>query len=101
MMSRFAEARQGKGLRQPRTVRQAFLLISAAAVAYSGAFYPCPDVVHGAVKQSRVSRAKNASINEEPIRVRSTHGESGREAEERMVWAVRFVIGIAEGSAHE
>jgi hypothetical protein len=101
MMSRFSQAVQGRGARLPKTVKPAFLLISAAAVAYSSAFYPCPDVVHGAVKQSRVCRAKIASINEEPIRVRRTHGESGREAQERMVWAVRFLIGIAEGSAHE
>ena len=40
MMSRFAQAARGKGPRHPRTVSPAFLLISAAAVAYSGYFYP-------------------------------------------------------------
>jgi hypothetical protein len=35
--------------------------------------------------------------SQERITVKRVRGESGKEADARMLWAVRFLIGIAEG----
>ena len=117
---RFHQARQGRAagnstvsrFHAPRASRAAVCVIGAG-IAYSHFFYPVPQKPLNTERYSRVSRGSIAHekplnlisgpsvtvINEAPIRVRTVRGESGEEAEARMLWAVRFLMGIANGAA--
>src|SRR5215471_15114653 len=108
---RFAQALQGKGPRHPKAVRPAFLLLGAA-VAYSTAFYPRPDLVQTAavaysgyfypqVRPGPVRAAQTVTpiwrVAEETITVKAIRGQEGPNAEARFLWAVRYLLAIANG----
>jgi hypothetical protein len=76
-------------------------LISAAAVAHSAYFYSMvrsPVRTMPAENLTPIPRMVMVKAHsQERITVKRVRGESGKEAEARMLWAVRFLIGIAEG----
>ena|SRR6516162_3950582 len=97
METRFARALQGRGPRLPR-VGRAVLCGSVIAVGIAQIFYPPAvrtDLAQTAVVVER-ARDRIAVINEAPIRVK-LQGEDGPEAEGRFLWAVRYLMAIAQG----
>jgi hypothetical protein len=93
---RFNQPGHGKGPRLPRTGRAALWgSLIGVGIAYSQIFYP--SMQGGAAVDP--GRGRVAVIDGAPIRVRTMRGESGAEAEARMLWAVRYLMGIAEGRA--
>jgi hypothetical protein len=94
MMSRFAQPAQGKGPRGPKAVRPAFFVIGAG-IAYAQCFY----APHVRLEPVRVTAAQTVtpirSTAEERITVKAIRGQEGPEAEARFLWAVRYLLAIA------
>jgi hypothetical protein len=73
--------------------------VIGVGLAYSVLFYPtgARDLLQTSVVIERACDCI-AATDEAPIHVRM-RGKTGMEADARMLWAVRFLMGIAEGAA--
>src|SRR5215472_16439785 len=94
----FAQARQGRGPRLPRAGRAA-VCGCVIGVGLSQFFYPRVRVDLCRTAEIETSRDRVLSIDDAPIRVKGVYGERGKDADARMIWALRFLMAVAKGGA--